>query len=748
MTRSLLVLFFLGTFLLPPNLLKSQSLTGFVRYDSIEVFANSQQLLNPWAGGINFTQISEIDLNMDGLNDLFVFDRSGNRVTTYLNLGNANQSDYVLAPQYIYQFPAMHDWVLLRDYNCDGKMDIFTCSIAGFSIYKNISTVSGGLQFQLEKFLVLTNRSPNSTNFFGNLFVSTVDVPAIRDVDGDGDLDILTFQNGGNQIEYHKGMSMELYGTCDSISFAVSTNCWGEILENALNAGLFLDTGCQAVPKHYQFSDDAYSTYHTNMHAGSCLECINTDGDQDQDVIIGDISSVNMAYGRNGGSSSFAHIDFADQNFPSYDTIVNQYIYNCGFHIDVNNDGLKDLLVCPNAIGSSHNYSGVMYYKNVGENDSVVLSYQQNDFIQETMLDFGEGSYPVFFDYDNDGDQDLFVGNMGYFNSGGPYISKIALLKNIGSASFPTYTLLTDDFAGIHAANPTITGMAPTFGDLDGDGDKDLLVGDNSGHVHFFRKDPGPADNFVLAQVNYQSIDPGSYAKPQLIDVDRDGKIDLLLGEESGNLNYYHNTGTASAPVFTLTNGFFGGVDIRQPGYTTGYSYPCLYNDPNNNYVLLVGSERGYIYRYDNIDGNLSGNFTKTDSTYISEREGGTLGVTVTDLNNDGLFDAMIGNYAGGLTFFRGDINVSTGEQFALLAPSFQVYPNPANDIITVHTEDYEHTILRFVIYDISGKIIREEKIESSTSRFSISEIPSGVYFCSLTDAAGYTTNNKLIISR
>lgn len=747
MTRKTLLFAALGALFFFRNPLQAQSVTGFVRYDSIEVYANSQQLLNPWAGGINFIQVSEIDLDMDGIQDLFVFDRSGNKITTYRNQGTANQPDYILAPEYVSQFPYLHDWALLRDYNCDGKADIFTCSIAGFSIYRNISTVSGGLQFQLEEFLVNTNRSPNSTNFFGNLFVSTVDVPAIRDIDGDGDLDILTFQNGGNQIEYHKSMSMEFYGVCDSITFEVSTNCWGEVLENALNATIFLDTGCLPVPINKKIYDDAYSTLHS-AHAGSCLECINTDGDNDQDLMIGDISSVNMAYARNGGSTSFAHIDYVDQLFPFYNTTITQNIYNCGFHLDVDNDGVKDVLICPNAIGSSENFTSVMYYHNSGTNDSVVLNFVQNDFIQETMLDFGEGSFPVFFDYDGDGDQDLLVGNMGYFNSSGPYLSKIALLKNIGSASFPTYTLITDDFAGIHAANPSILGLSPAFGDLDGDGDKDMLAGDNYGKLHYFRKDPGPADNFVLFQANYQSIDVGSYAHPQLIDVDRDGLIDLLVGEESGNLNYYRNTGTATNPVFTLVTAFFGGVDVRQPGYTTGHSYPCMYNEPNNNYVLLVGSERGYVYRFDNIDGNLAGNFTRTDSTYVSDREGGILGVAATDLDNDGLQDVMIGNYAGGLSFFYGDVNVSTGAQYAQQIPSFNVYPNPASSQIDLYLSQVPQPGTILSVFDISGQLLRQEAVASQHSIIDLTPLSPGAYLFSITGASGYSGKRIVIVSR
>ncbi|HEU4719052.1 MAG TPA: FG-GAP-like repeat-containing protein, partial [Bacteroidia bacterium] len=117
----------------------AQSIAGFSRVDSIAVY-DGGQLRNPWSGGHNYCQLSEIDLNGDGIKDLFVFDRSGNKITTYINLGTPNQVDYVLAPEYVSRFPLMHDWCLLRDYNCDGKEDIFTCSIAGFAIYKNVST--------------------------------------------------------------------------------------------------------------------------------------------------------------------------------------------------------------------------------------------------------------------------------------------------------------------------------------------------------------------------------------------------------------------------------------------------------------------------------------------------------------------------------------------------------------------------------------------------------------------------------
>lgn len=733
-----------GLLLFSVSTLKGQTTVGFSRVDSIPVFINSNSLLFPWAGGLNFCQFSDIDLNQDGIMDLFVFDRSGNKIQTYINQGTPNQVDYILAPQYVSKFPRMHDWALLRDYNCDGKMDIFTYSIAGFSIYKNISTVATGLQFQLMQYIVNTNRSPNSSNFIGNLFVSQIDVPAIRDIDGDGDLDVLTFQNSGTQVEFHKNMSMDLYGVCDSIKYIVSSNCWGEFVENAVNASITMNQTCPAVPT---VENIAEFTERTALHSGSCLECINIQNDGDQDLVLGDIGNQLISLLRNGGNNLFAQIDWVDDSFPVYNVPLNRDVYTCGFHLDVNNDGKKDLLFSPNAFNTSEDFQSCSYYKNTNTTNDVVVTFMQNDFLQDSMIEVGEGSYPVFFDYDNDGDKDLFIGNYGYYLHLGPYQSKISLYKNFGSSTTPSFTLLTRDFANLHANVPSIAGMAPTFGDLDGDGDKDLIVGDVSGQLNYFEKQAGPNDNFVFITSNYESIDVGAFAMPQLIDVDRDGKLDLLIGEQSGNLNYYHNDGTASVPVFNLVTANFGNVNVRQPAYSTGYSAPCLYDD-GGQYILLVGSERGWLNRYDNIDGNLAGAFVRTDSMMVSTYEGEKLAPCITDLNNDGLYDLVMGNYSGGVSLWYGDTNVSTGQNYSPTISSFSLFPNPAGSSVTIKTDAIFHGQQTFFIHDLAGKEILQLKITNQETPISIEDLPCGIYICSLLNSAGFISNNKLIITR
>ena len=681
---------------------------------------------------------SEIDLNQDGTMDLFVFDRSGDKITTYINIGTPNQVAYVLAPQYVYSFPLLHDWALLRDYNCDGKNDIFTCTVAGFSVYENTSTMAAGLQFQMREPLVNTDRSPNSSHFIGNLLVSAIDLPSIRDMDGDGDLDILTFSNGGGQIEYHVNMSMENYGVCDSIEYEVRSNCWGKIQENSSNASIVLNQGCLPVPIAQHAGDDQRS-----LHSGSCLECFNFDGDTVQDVLIGDVGSPNVAYIHNSTWPDSAIIDYVDQTYPSADVPVDIDLFACPAHLDVNNDGKRDLLFSGAAATFSENKTSSLFYMNTGTNSAVQSTYIQNDFLQENMIDVGEGCFPVLFDYDTDGDKDLLIGNYGYYSSTGPYQSKIALYRNVGSPTNPSFLFTTDDFAGIYASSLGLSCMVPTFGDLDGDLDADMLIGDAAGELYYFQKGVGPG-NYTLAQAQYQGIDVGEFAAPQLYDADGDNKLDLLIGEKWGKVQYYQNTGTTSAPVFTLVTTTLGGIDVRRPGWP-GYSVPFMFDD-NGSTALVVGSERGWLYRFDNIDGNLSGTFTTTDTNYVSWREGGRVTGAFADLNGDGLYDCVMGNYAGGISYFQGDNNVSTSNVEDNSSNEISVYPNPAGEFLILKTEFIPDHSSAYTLHNAAGSLVKQGMIYHQQTTIECTGLSTGIYVLSVQTPKGIL-HRKVVIS-
>jgi hypothetical protein len=726
--------------------LNAQSNLTFLRNDTIPVISQSDTLLNPWSGGLNFCQHSSIDLNLDGTDDLFVFDRSGNRITTYINNGTPGMVDYHVAPQYIDAFPQLDGWAILRDYNCDGKMDIYTYGagmFGGVDLYENTSTIQNGLSFVLVKHLLQANVTPNSTDTIEDIHVTKFDIPSIRDIDHDNDLDILTFDPGGTTVQWYRNYSQETYGVCDSLNYVLETNCWGLFAEANSNSVIFLNQTCSPVP----IAPGNSSHQRQDRHSGSCLECINTDGDTDEDLLIGDLTNPRIVYTQNGGTQTSANMVAQDASFPAYDTALYMNLFVCGFHIDVNNDNLKDLVLSPNASQTVENFNSNWMYLNVGANDSVVLEFQQRNFMQDGMIDCGEGAVPRWFDYDSDGDLDLFIGNYGYYQPSGIYPSKIALYKNTGNFNDPEFTFITDDFANLYANSYNIISPVPTFADLDGDGDKDMLVGEITGHLYLFRKDPGPADNFVLVPGFYQAIDVGSNSAPQLIDIDRDGKVDLLIGEQSGNLNYFRNTGTAAAPTFALVTNMFGGVSVNAPMSISGFSIPCLW-DNNGQYQLLVGSERGFIYRYDNIDSNLSGNFTLTDSMYVTTHEGLRVAPWAGYINGDTLIDMIIGNYAGGVVLYYGDVTSDVQSITQTITPVLEVFPNPANNEFRISGWN---TAARFPatlsIVGVNGQQVKSAVITNKDQPVFVGDLPSGCYFGTVTDAEGITSALRFVVT-
>lgn len=714
--------------------------------DSIPVKINGNYITNPWAGGLNFIQVSEIDLNLDGIKDLFVFDRTGNKIRTFINKGTANAVDYVYAPQYESKFPKLHDWALLRDYNCDGKEDIFSYSDVGggFKVYKNTSDNINGLQFTLITPLQYSMYNPPSTTSIYNLYVSPVDIPAITDIDGDGDLDIITQAITGTYFEYHQNQSEELYGTCDSLKFKMENRCWGYAAEDQFSITFHLHDTCSGNVLNPELKPD--STYNearsAERHSGTCSLCLELAGNSAKDLVVGGISYPNLTKVTNGGTPLSSNMIAVDQAFPSHDSntaAVNLTLFPCAYYLDVNNDGKKDLIVSPNAPNISENFNSVLYYKNIGTASYPVFQYQQSDFLQDNMIDVGEGAYPVFFDYDNDGLKDLFIGNYGYYGTP-KYRQGIAQFKNIGTATIPKFELITRDYDSLSLLG--MTNMVPAFGDLDGDGDADMMIGGLDGKLQYFENTAalGVPANFVLAESNFKNsnhrvIDVGDYAVPQIIDVDNDGKNDLVIGGRNGKIAYYHHTGSATAtiPLMDSITHFLGNINVCQYGYVTGYSYPFMFKQAGVT-KLLVGTENGYLRLYSNIDGNLSGSFTMVDSTYENIYEGTHTAPNGADINNDGYMDLVIGNYSGGVAYYKGVSSIlSVEEKSNLIQWSVDLFPNPANNNITIKISNDNNGSYTLELYTIIGQLITSQKIING-SKLSTENLSQGVYICKVSE--------------
>lgn len=689
---------------------------GFQRDLSIIVKDSlNNNLTNAWGGGLNSCQFSSIDLNFDGIKDLFVFDRSSDKVITYINNGTANTIDYTSAPEYRNYFPSMHDWAVLKDYNNDGKEDIFTYGVGGITVYKNISNPADGIKFSLVTNMILSQQGPNLTN----LLVTAVDYPALSDIDNDGDLDVLAFFGLGSYVEYHKNLSVETYGVPDSLKFQLEEYCWGKFAENASSNNILLNTTCpykQWIPGMDENISDSKEIEHT----GSTLLAADMNGDGIKELLIGDVGYPGIIKLINGGTLTDALMTSEDTLFPSNSVRVNLISFPVPSILDVDNDGNDDLIVSPFEPSPivSENLKSNWFYKNIGTTSIPDFDYRYNNFLQKDMIETGAGAYPVLCDYNGDGLLDLFIGNFGihdssYYSYGNlisVFRSRIALYKNIGTISSPVFQFITNDFGNI--GDRKLNGIVPAFGDIDGDNAKEMIIGKSDGTVDLYENtnSAGQPMNMVLSQQNYQSINVGKFSAPQLIDLDGDNLLDLVIGEKNGNLNYYRNTGSPSSPAFTLISDSLGGVDVVKHAISNyGYSVPCFFKDSLNHFKLFAGSESGYIYYYKDIEANLTGHFTLADSMLLRIYEGGRSAVTVFNIDNDSFPEMIIGNYSGGVAYFKGITPppVSIAEFAQQLSIQMKTYPIPADDKLFITGDNIESFDKCTVgIYNIIGKSV------------------------------------------
>ena len=228
-------------FLLVPAFCFAQSggKIGF-RYDQTPtVSVAGKPLLNPWVGGLNTTQYSTMRLNDDARDDLVVFDRSTSKVSTFLAIDAPSGTGVVwkYAPEYEAAFPkTLYSWLLLVDYDGDGRKDLFASVNSGVWVYHNDSQ-NGQVTFTLA---VGPLKTVGLSTFEIPIYVSSTDIPAITDYDDDGDVDIITFDAGGNLIAFQQNMSVEQTGKKGGLIFKrTGDQCWGHFRKEFCNDFVF-----------------------------------------------------------------------------------------------------------------------------------------------------------------------------------------------------------------------------------------------------------------------------------------------------------------------------------------------------------------------------------------------------------------------------------------------------------------------------------------------------------------------------
>lgn len=732
-----------------------------ISFDPVFKKANGEVYSLALAGGLNQPQFSNIDLNKDGLQDLLVFDRTGNKVLTFIGTGGLN---YRYDPGYEEFFPKAIEFMQLKDFDNDGLPDIFLYSGDSVVIYQNNSvSIPQFDSFQSLRALDRVNIVP--FNPYKKLTQINGCLPAIVDIDGDGDLDYINNLNTvGSDLILNKNVTAEKNQPLANVEFEIIDKCYGGISEFA--GELIINSPC--------YFREVYKKKHS---ATKTLCFFDNDADGDLDLFYGSSEKeTNPVYYFENGKSD---LSFYKDTFIRIDTAYFPQIAENEIavapamsYVDVDQDGILDMIMSSNErIKSSYaikEAKNAVLFLNKNANNNPDFQYSRNDFLVGDMIDFGGRTSPTFADLDADGDMDLLVATSGDHYVNGDTADYIVYYQNIGSSTNPEFQLISEDYFNIKQYR--YQGLVPALADLDGDGDLDLILGREEGSLSYFvNSGDVTSPNFELKTDEFGDLQVGGNAAPTFVDLDEDGKLDMLLGSYEGTIKYYRNTGTATFSTFSLVDDTLGGIVINElikqqilgpKGFYdtlvyqySGYSAPQIVTWSNGDKYLAVGGEQGMV-RLFIINQDLSADFKETthymQKSYTLSPYTKDWGIRVypatADLNGDGASDMMIGNMRGGLHYMQGkNPNTSTIESY-FASENFNMAPNPSTGEVKFYTATDK--VLGYSIYNLSGQKVLGGNTRSGEVVNLGLELLNGVYIVTLSTEDGFFAPQRLVLMK
>jgi hypothetical protein len=691
----------------------------FLPSSKVPVSTSEGVLTNAWTGGLNSSTIATFDANADGQLDLFVLDRQTNKILVFVS----SNGKYKYAPDLTHLFPEMTHYALFYDYNKDGKKDLFTYSLLGIKVYKNMSTGSN------IKFSIV--HEPLMTRYFTNIVnmdIANMDIPTLADVDADGDMDIVHFRSSsGSTLDLELNIAKESFNRTDTLVSKNNDHCWGG----------FQELSC----KSFLFGFNCKDNFRLEHVGGGGLALFDANNDGDLDIIVGKEDCVNLCYMENKGSVSAPFMGNFQAAFPS-SSPVDSLPYPLPFIEDVDFDGIKDLVITmgiPSPTNTADLSSTLWWYKNTGTNQYPTWSLARKNFLQNTMLDLGHNSSSAFADVDGDGDLDLFVAGASKVDKQN---ARLYLFLNTGTSSSPVFLLVEPDYLSL--ASKGYDEMSITFADLNNDNKTDLVVtalhnSVSSSDVYY----NSAASGLNFGASTSLNITNDLTHSLQFVDLNSDLLMDVLVGTKIGEIKSYTNTGTASSPSFSLSNNQFGGL---KSNYASA-SVAITNLDGNNLPDLLVANDSGFIKLCPDFLSQDPQKFScQTIATSSSHNRslGKSLRLASVDIDQDSYPEIIVGNVLGGLQLLAFDAILSS---LSSLKPSandayFHLFPNPNDGTFEMTTSESGHLEIR----DCMGGMIMETEAASLQNMLVLPQsAKAGIYLASFRGKSGQRTCKKMV---
>lgn len=715
----------------------------------VKVTYGGRELTCAWAGGLNNPQFALADIDHDGKPDVVVLE-AGKGMKTFRNMGVSGETKYLYSPNMEYLLPEARGYLKLLDYNGDNVPDMFHRGNSGLEICDGYYNSSNLLTFKNCREIRYIH-SPFSG--WVNISVNTDDIPVALDVDRDGDVDILSYnQLDNDMVLFYRNMTREENLPAGTFKLKLVTSCWGKAMTKyALNREHELGLNCIETAAMKPSSGGQNKTTGSGPHA---FTLFNVDGDGDYDMLDGYADYAEIQMLTNGK---------ADLNYP-IDSMIAQdtmwapngaKVYMPRFPVahwlDMDSDGDSDLVITPHKVPLRENTEDkkcVAYYRNTGTPTAPSYVYQSDSLLVSDMVDLGSDSKPVVYDYDKDGKQDLLVGAIKYNTVTGGKIAQLAFLKNTSTGGSLSFDVQTTNLLNIHTTN--FDGVAPAIGDLDNDGVDDMVIGKSDGTLSYYRN--FAASNSVQPvwqqwQANMTTkfgtiIDVTEYAAPCFYDVDKDGKKDLVVGNATGNLSYFRNEGAIPGEIklVEVTNklgGVFVGRDVGP--YNMSAPYIGRIDNTQQDY-LLVGNNYGVIAKYSGVEKGYNNNapYIRVDSAYSDIHvKGAKASPVIGNIDGDTLMREMyVGNSNGGLFTYMQIFNENISDAGPAGHVKLNIYPNPAHNLVHVNINGdllYEETT-KVSLYNNMGQKTHPAGIHINKNIITINteNLSQGVYLCTV----------------
>ena len=583
---------------------------GYVRDVSpFTVTFDGEEIFQPFSGGLNQPDPRFIDWNGDGILDCFINDRDG-----YLQywegvadwqFGNIPLFTFVTKT---FQDINVGTWFAFHDFDGDGDEDLLSHTPDSDNV-SYWSNENGEFELVADELLDIDNLP-----VYGGQIV----IPAIADIDGDGHIDYFIGDISG-RLAYYKGYGMSaglplfelITSTFEDIQIVWTPSrhganavefydmdndndldlIWGDFYQPGL---FYLENyGTSTNP---DFDDSLMVTdfpqgtdFVTTGH--NIARVVDFDLDGDGDMVVGVLSGAygteyldNLYYFQNNGTGEnwdfemitsrlLPGLDFISGTHPTLTT-------NC-------NSNAVEIWIGTDSDSANINWNGSIYYLN--NNGSAAEPALVGDGVK-WFTQIGNNLVPAFFNFNNDGGEELFVGE---FNG--------KLYKIDQYQDYPFFCIFGDPEADF--LNIDLSGRAtPSFGDIDQDDDDDLAVGDKNGVIHIYWNQ-GSADSAVFDSMSYLNIDIGDNASPCVLE---NGHI--IAGNEEGEL--YEITYLDSEELTAELR-----TDIPYMGRNLAPA--ALYWDGESEPDLVFGTHAGGLqyFRYDSTAVGIKEDFLPTSFT-------------------------------------------------------------------------------------------------------------------------------------